>query len=44
MSSQLANFWGWQVVDPNIVRDDQWQEFYEVYVQDKHDLKLDGMV
>lgn len=41
MSSQLANFWGWQVVDPDVVRDDQWQEFYEVYVEDKHDLKLD---
>lgn len=35
MSSNLDNFWGWQVVDPNIVRDDQWQEFYEVYVEDK---------
>lgn len=41
MSSQLANFWGWQVVDPDVVREDQWQEFYEVYVEDKHDLKLD---
>lgn len=41
MSGQLANFWGWQVVDPNVVRDDQWQEFYEVYVKDKHKLNLD---
>lgn len=41
MSSSLTNFWGWQVVDPNIVRDDQWQEFYEVYIEDKLDLNMD---
>ncbi len=35
MSSNLTNFWGWNVVDPNVVREDQWQEFYEVYVEDK---------
>lgn len=35
MSSNLTNFWGWNVVDPNIVREDQWQEFFEVYVDDK---------
>lgn len=35
MASNLDNFWGWNVVDPNIVRDDQWQEFFEVYVEDK---------
>ncbi|WP_390618804.1 cobaltochelatase subunit CobN [Maricurvus nonylphenolicus] len=35
MASNLENFWGWNVVDPNIVRDDQWQEFFEVYVEDK---------
>ena len=39
MASSIANFWGWQVVDPNIVRADQWQEFFEVYVEDK--LQLD---
>ncbi len=36
----MDNFWGWQVVDPNIVRNDQWQEFVEVYVNDKYNLKL----
>ena len=35
MSSNLTNFWGWNVVDPNLVRADQWQEFFEVYVDDK---------
>lgn len=37
---RMNNFWGWQVVDPNIVRDDQWQEFVEVYINDKYDLKI----
>ncbi|WP_168204191.1 cobaltochelatase subunit CobN [Aliikangiella coralliicola] len=41
MASQVANFWGWQVVDPNLVRADQWQTFHEIYVEDKLDLKLD---
>ena len=34
----VNNFWGWQVVDPSVVRDDQWQEFFEVYVEDKLNL------
>jgi len=41
MSSNLTNFWGWNVVDPNLVRDDQWQEFYEVYVDDKLEVGID---
>ncbi|OUR64063.1 hypothetical protein A9Q79_08310 [Methylophaga sp. 42_25_T18] len=41
LSSHLSNFWGWQVVDPNLVREDQWQEFYEVYVNDKLELNID---
>ena len=36
----LNNFWGWQVVDPDNVRADQWQEFFEVYVQDKYKLDM----
>jgi len=36
----LNNFWGWQVVDPGNVRDDQWQTFFEVYVQDKYALDM----
>lgn len=40
LSSHLSNFWGWQVVDPNVVREDQWQEFYEVYVNDKLELNI----
>jgi len=40
MSSNLSNFWGWNVVDPNLTRDDQWQEFFEVYVEDKLDVGI----
>lgn len=40
LASRLTNFWGWQVVDPNLVRDDQWQEFVDVYIEDKFDLGM----
>ena len=30
----LNNFWGWTAVAREIVRDDQWQRFKEVYVDD----------
>lgn len=36
----LNNFWGWQATAREIVRDDQWQEFVDVYVKDKHQLGL----
>lgn len=41
MLDNLNNFWGWQVVDPSSVRADQWQEFFEVYIEDKFNLELD---
>ncbi|MEM7542476.1 MAG: cobaltochelatase subunit CobN [Pseudomonadota bacterium] len=41
MSGRIDNFWGWQVVDPNVVRDDQWQTFFEVYIEDSLDLGLE---
>ncbi len=41
MSSRMDNFFGWQVVDPNLVRSDQWDEFFDVYVDDKLELELD---
>ena len=40
ISSVLNNFWGWQVVAPDVVRDDQWDEFKYVYIDDKHNLKI----
>ncbi len=40
MAGNISNFFGWQVVDPNLVREDQWQALYEVYIEDKHQLEL----
>jgi len=34
------NLWGWQVVDPSTVRDDQWQELHEIYVKDKYKMNM----
>jgi cobaltochelatase CobN len=36
----MNNFSGWTMVAREIVRDDQWQEFADVYVRDKHKLGL----
>lgn len=36
----VQNAWGWEVMDPTTLRDDQWQEFVEVYVNDKFDLNM----
>jgi len=38
MLDVVNNFWGWQTMDKNIVRNDQWQEFHETYVKDKYKL------
>lgn len=40
ISGSISNFFGWQVMDPNLVRGDQWQELFEVYVEDKHALQI----
>ena len=36
----MNNFWGWTATAREVVRDDQWQEFADVYVRDKHRLGL----
>jgi cobaltochelatase CobN len=36
----INNFAGWQGVAREVVRHDQWQEFMDVYVRDKHQLGL----
>ncbi|GHF96408.1 cobaltochelatase subunit CobN [Thalassotalea marina] len=41
MSSRMDNFFGWQVVDPNLIRSDQWDEFFDVYLDDKLNMELD---
>ena len=40
MLNTVNNFWGWQAMDRNVVRDDQWQEFHEAYVKDRYKLGL----
>jgi cobaltochelatase CobN len=37
---RMNNMWGWEVMTPEAVRDDQWQEFFEVYVDDKYDMQM----
>jgi cobaltochelatase CobN len=36
----INNFTGWTTVAREIVRDDQWQAFADVYVRDKHQLGI----
>lgn len=36
----VNNFWGWQTMDRNIVRDDQWQDFKAIYIDDRYRLGL----
>lgn len=37
---RVNNLWGWEVTAPGTVRDDQWQTFSDVYMDDKYDLKI----
>ncbi|MCV6623256.1 MAG: cobaltochelatase subunit CobN [Cellvibrionaceae bacterium] len=37
---RMNNFWGWEVMTPENIRDDQWQEFFEIYVDDKYDMDM----
>ena len=37
---RMNNMWGWEVMTPEAVRDDHWQEFYQVYVEDKYNLDM----
>jgi len=41
LSSRMDNFFGWQVVAPEMIRNDQWDQYMDVYVNDKLDLGLD---
>lgn len=40
MLDVLNNLWGWEVMTPENIRDDQWQEFVEVYINDKLNLDM----
>ncbi len=37
---RMNNMWGWEVMTPDAIRDDQWQEFFEVYVNDKYQMDM----
>ena len=41
MLDNVNNFWGWQVTAPESVREDQWQSFFDVYIEDKYELDMD---
>jgi len=36
----VNNLFGWQAMDSNMVREDQWQSMHETFVMDKRDLEL----
>ncbi|MFS1524877.1 cobaltochelatase subunit CobN [Microbulbifer sp. 2304DJ12-6] len=37
---RVNNMWGWEVMTPETIRDDQWQEIFEVYVDDKYQMEM----
>jgi cobaltochelatase CobN len=41
LASRMDNFFGWQVVAPDLVRNDQWDEYFDIYVDDTLNIKLD---
>lgn len=40
MLDTINNFWGWQVMDRNITRDDQWEEFHQSYIADRYNFDM----
>lgn len=40
MLDRMNNMWGWEVMTPDAIRDDHWQEFFDVYIEDKYNLQL----
>ena len=40
----MENLWGWQVTNPDIVQPWVWDEVKRVYIDDGHDLDLDGFL
>ncbi|MCH8503808.1 MAG: cobaltochelatase subunit CobN, partial [Ectothiorhodospiraceae bacterium] len=40
LQATIENFWGWQATAPEMVRDDQWTRFFDIYVDDAYDLGL----
>jgi cobalamin biosynthesis Mg chelatase CobN len=42
MATIMANLWGWEVTSPDTITDAMWSEMYEVYVQDRYEMGLEG--
>ena len=42
MRAFVEYLWGWDAVATEVVDDAMWEESFEVYVEDKHQLDLDG--
>jgi cobaltochelatase CobN len=40
MAKFAENLWGWQVVTPEEVTKEMWEQTYQVYVEDKYGMKL----
>jgi len=40
MDSFVENLWVWDVTSPDMVTEDNWNQVYNVYVKDKHNLKM----
>ena len=41
MADFTENLWGWQVVTPEAVSKEMWEQAFQVYVEDKYGMKLD---
>jgi len=41
MMKSTEYLWGWDVTNPDMVTDSDWNEIYNIYVKDKYDLGLD---
>lgn len=41
LASRMDNFFGWQVVSPELVRADQWDEYMDVYLNDVLEIDID---
>lgn len=37
---RVNNFWGWTVMHPDGITDNQWQEFADIYVKDKYNMDM----
>ncbi|GAA4815472.1 cobaltochelatase subunit CobN [Marinicella pacifica] len=40
LQDMTNNLWGWQSVSPDVVKDYQWQNMHDIYVQDKLELDI----